>query len=505
MDLQQYLVILWRRKWIIVITVVLTEIIVIIGTLKATPIYSTSTTLRIASAASGSISSYDYMYADRLMNTYVRLATTTPVLNELKKQLRLNDLPTIDVKTIPETELIQITVEHIDPVLAANIANTLADILINQSMELYTGSGKSSQEILNEQLLSMEAEVNQARADYMNLVAKNPSDTEVIQAAKQKLDLEEQMYASILEQYEQTRLKEAVRAKSVSVVEPAIPPESPSKPSKVLNVALGFMAGLVVGLGLVFIFENLDSTLYTTEQIESATSLPTIGKIPRSVERDFMIGMNGDFASGEAYRRLRTNIQSVGDHLRTLLITSAEPREGKSTIVAKLAHTMAQSGLKVIVVDADMRVPRQHVLFNVENNVGLSSILEQKATLEEAVQTSEIPGIQLLTSGPSPENPTELLGSENMKKLIKQLTHTYDLVMIDTPALLEVSDADVLASGVDAVAFVVCRSATRTGAVHAALSQLDKVKAKSIGVIINRSEPSRSHYYYNYKATHQQK
>jgi len=376
---------------------------------------------------------------------------------------------------------------------------------MNQSLELYTGSGKSSQEILSEQLSTMENEVNQARTNYMDLVAKNPGDTEGIQAAKQKLDLEQQMYASILEQYEQSRLKEAVRAKSVSVVEPAIPPDKPAKPRKVLNIGLGFLTGLVGGFGLVFLFENLDSTLYSTEQIETATSLPTIGKIPRYEARKFNMGLNSDFASGEAYRRLRTNIHSMGDHLRTLLITSAEPGEGKSTIVAKLAYAMAQSGQKVIVVDADLRVPRQHILFNVENNVGLSSVLEYKMTFEEAVQSCEIPGIQVLPSGPLPENPTELLGSENMQKLIKQLSHTFDLAIFDAPAVLAVSDADMLASVVDSFAFVVLRTVTRTGTVRAALAQLSNVKAKPIGVIVNRSEPNRSHYYYNYKTTTQRK
>lgn len=177
MDLQQYLVILWRRKWIIVTTMIMTEIVVIIGTLKATPIFSVSTTLRIASASSGSISYYDYMYADRLINTYVKLATTAPVLNELKQQLKISDLPPIEVKTISETELIQISVEHPNPILAANVANTLANILMNQSLELYTGTGKSSQEILSEQLSMMETEVNTARTNYMDLVAKDPGDT----------------------------------------------------------------------------------------------------------------------------------------------------------------------------------------------------------------------------------------------------------------------------------------------------------------------------------------
>jgi len=499
MDLQHYLAILWRRKWIILITVFITEIVVIIGTLKAQPIYSALTTLRIASASSGSVSYYDYMYADRLMNTYVKLATTIPVLDELKQRLKLSNLPPIEVKPIPDTELIQITVEHTNPLLAANVANTLADVLINQSLELYTGSGKSSQEILSEQVSQMEEEVNQARTEYMDLVAKDPGDTESIQAAKQKLDLEQELYAAILEQYEQSRLKEAVRAKSVSVVEPAIPPDKPSKPRKELNIALGFLAGMVGGLGLTFLFENLDSTLFTADQIEAVTKLTSIGKIPQLENHNSIINLNGDFASGESFRRLRTNILLLENPVRTLLITSAEPGEGKSTIVANLAYSMAQSGRKVVVVDCDLRVPTQHTIFNIDNKVGLSSILEQKVTFTEAVQASEFQGLQILPSGPLPTKPAELLGSDQMIKLIKQLSHTFDLVIIDAPAMLAVADAIVIASMVDAVALVICRAMTSSGAVRALQAQLSKVKARLIGVIINRAELNKSHYYYDRK------
>jgi non-specific protein-tyrosine kinase len=460
------------------------------------PIYSTSTIVRIATISGTDF--YGLSYADRMMNTYVELATSTPVLDELKQQLMLSNVPPIEVKTIPNTELIQIMVEHNDPVQAANIANTLTNILINQSLELYTGSGKSSQEILSEQLSIMEEEVNQAWKNYVDLAAKNPDDTEAIQVANQKLYLKQQMYASILEQYEQARLKEAVRDKLISVVEPAIPPDKPSKPRTLLNIALGFIVSLVGGLGLAFLFENLDSTLFTSEEIEAVTALPTLGKIPQFQERNSIIGVNNDFATSEAFRSLRTNILSVDVLPRTLLITSAEPREGKSTIAGNLAYIFAQSGKKVIIVDADLRVPRQHFLFKTSNRIGLSNILMNTLTLDEAIQSCEFPGIQVLTSGPLPTNPSELLGSENMQKLIGQLSNMCDLVIIDAPAILAVTDSAVLASFVDAVVFVVHRAVTNKGAVWAAQAQLSKVKAKQIGIIINRSEKNRSHYYYNH-------
>ena len=363
MELRTYIDILWRRKWIIIITILLTEIIVIIGTFLAKPVYSASTKIRIAAAANGAISYSDYMYADRLMNTYVELATTTPVFDDLKKQLGVSILPSIKVVTIPNTELIQITVEDKNPALAAEAANTLANILINQSSMLYAGTGKSASEILNTQVTVMEQQVNEARLNYLSLLTNDPNNVDGIQVAKQKLDLEQQLYNSLLDQYEQARLNEAIRQNSISIVEPSEPPIKPSKPNKALSIALGFLVGMLGGLGLAFLFENLDNTLYTTKQIESVTHLTIIGEVPEIDQTNSFSNLDNNLSFGEAYRRIRTNIFSVDSPIRSLIITSADEKEGKSSIVANLAYTMAKSGLKVVVIDADLRLPSQHKLF----------------------------------------------------------------------------------------------------------------------------------------------
>jgi non-specific protein-tyrosine kinase len=497
MELRTYIEILWRRKWIIIITILLTEIIVIIGSFMIKPVYSASTKIRIAAAAStGSLSYSDSTYADRLMNTYIELATTTPVFDNLKQQLGLNILPTIKVDTIPNTELIQIIVEDQNPALAANVANTLADILIDQSLQLYSGTGRSSSEILNTQVLVMEQQVNEARINYLYLLANDPTNTDGIQTAKQKLDIEQQMYNSLLDQYEQTRLNEAIRQNSISVVEPAAPPMIPSKPNKALNIALGFFVGMVGGLGLAFLFENLDTTIHTTNQIKSITDLPIIGEVPELDRNNLYNLVDSNLAAGEAFRRLRTNILSADFPIRSLMITSADPKEGKSSIIANLAYTMAQSGLKVIVVDADMRVPSQHVLFNIDNKIGLSSILEQNARFPQAIRSSKFEGVHVIPSGPLPVNPSELLGSDQMKKIIDQISKVFDIAIIDAPAALAVTDATVLASMVDAIALVICRGKTRSQSVKSVQAQFDKIKIKWLGVIFNRSEMNRSNYYY---------
>jgi len=464
-----------------------------------TPIYTASAMLRIATTATGATT--DYMYADRLMKTYVKMATTQPVLDELMQKLELNSLPQIKVEIVSQTELLQIEVEHQDPILAANIANTLAEILISQSTELYSGGGKSSQEILNEQLTEMEKELNQAREAYTNLVAQNPNDSVSIQAAKQLLDSRQEIYATVLEQYEQTRIREALREKSISIVEPALPPVSPSQPRKVLNVALGFMVSLMGGVGLSFLIENLDTTLYTTEQIEEATKLPSLGMVPNADVRDKLISMDGNNPYGEAFRHLRTNIFALNHDSphHTLLVTSSDPGEGKSTLVTNLAFVLAQSGGKVVVIDCDMRRPTQHKIFNLHNSYGLSNVLLKKMDVKTALQESTVPGVQVLTSGPLPRNPAELLGSPQMSELITRLRQRYDTVLLDTPAMLSVTDAVVLAPTVDGVILVVSRSQSRREGVRSACRQLADVKARILGVVINRAEQNRSYYYYDRK------
>ncbi len=499
MDIKNYINILWRRKSIIILTVIVTLGIVTVITLKMTPIYSATTTMRIALNATGAVSYQDYMYADRLENTYVKLATTTPVLDELEQKLGISYVPSISVKPVTSTELIQVTVESPDPNLAASASNTLANILIERSSELYTGRGESALEILRQQVSSMEQEVNQARIDYENLVATQSTPAEDISTAEEVLNVKQQLYVSLLEQYEQTRLSESLRTNSITIVDPAGPPEKPSKPNKLLNIGLGFMVGIVGGLGLAFLFENLDTTLYSTEQIEAISKVPIIGKVPRLGKQNSFENMNADFAYGEAFRRLRTNILSTDIPIRTLLITSGQPREGKSRIVANLAFIIAQSGRKVAVIDADLRIPAQNKLFNIENDNGLSSILEQKTQFTNEPRSSVFQGVFIIPSGPLPPNPSELLGSDQMRMLIEKLKNLVDIVLIDSPAALAVADAAILAPMVDAIAIVVCRGKTSKGEVQTVLTQLGKSNGNIIGIIENLAEHVNGYYYYKDK------
>jgi capsular exopolysaccharide synthesis family protein len=178
------------------------------------------------------------------------------------------------------------------------------------------------------------------------------------------------------------------------------------------------------------------------------------------------------------------------------LVTSAVPKEGKSTAVSNLAFAVAQTGRRVVVVDAHLRLPTLHKVFSLSNRVGLSSVLEDRASLEEAIQETGIAGVQVLTSGPLPPNPAELLSSPQMTALVERLTRQYDMVLLDTPSVLAVADAAALARSADGVLLVVERAQARQETVRAATQQLSDVKAHPIGIVINRSQPDGTYDYY---------
>jgi capsular exopolysaccharide synthesis family protein len=474
--------------------------VTILVTLLTEPMYRARTTMRVlsVSGSSGDWIAYDTRQVERLMNTYAEFATSRPVLQELSQRLELEDWPQISVEILTNTELMQISAEARGPIVARDTANALAEIMIAQSRELYTGGGKTAQEILGEQLAQVKTELDDAWVLYEDLIAESPEAADQIAAASRTIELKEETYATLLDQYERNRVREAVLANTLSVIEPAVAPRDPSKPRKELNLALGFVLGLGGGVALAFLVESLDTTLYSVDQIKRTAALPVLGKVPAAGRQAQDALFNGSSPQGEAFRRLRTNLFTLDYEtpLRTLLFTSAEPREGKSTTVANLAFAVAQSGRQVVAVDAHLRLPTLHKVFGLSNRIGLSSVLEEKTGLEECVQESKVAGVDVITSGPLPTNPAELLSSPQMAKLIERLMREYDMVLLDTPSVLAVTDAAALSRNADGVILIVERAQARQESVRAAAQQLADVKANPIGVIVNRSEPDGTYDYY---------
>jgi capsular exopolysaccharide synthesis family protein len=501
MELKNYLNVLWRRKWVILLTFAVTMTVVVIGTQMSTPFYQATAVLRIAVSSGGSLSAQDYIYTDQLMNTYVEMATRRPVLEELTERLLLSKAPAITVEIIPNTELIQITVENENPELTAKAANTLADILIAQGNQLYIGGEKRLSEVLGEQLAQIQADLDMAQQQYEKLIVQTPPAPEELDSSMRLLQLKQSNYVTLLAQYQQALFREEIQGSMITVFETATVPQFPSKPRLRINVLLGLVVGMAGGLGLALLFENLDTTLYTTEQIENLTRLAAVAKIPKATKKQISIDQEGFSPMEEAFRNLATYIQQ-SDHwhaAKVILVLGAEPNQGKSLVVARLACSLAECGKRVVAIDCDIRLPKLHSLFGLSNQFGLTDILERKMGWETTIQSSSHEGLNVLTSGTLLVHTSKLLGSSQMSELIKSLCRKADYILLDTPALLGIADVAALMQKVHGFLWVVRREHARRDAVDAARKFLSGFPEKPVGLVVNQSEDYANYGYYRYQ------
>lgn len=514
MNVRDYLEILWRRKWAILLTTFVTVAVAALVTYLQVPRYSASAIVRVAQTASGSVDYADYVYAERLMNTYTEILNSRPVMVEVIRRLQLSISPedlvdNVKVEVLLNTELLKITAEDEDPTQARNIADVLASLLVERSLDMYFGGGKSAREIVQEQLTAVEDTLEQLRSNLQDLLADPEADEEKITANRGRIRLEEELYTNLLIQYEEARIKESSRSNSISIVEPAMRPIKPSTPRWELNLALAILVGLLGGMTLVLLAETLNPLIRSLRDLDDEASLPTLGSIPKlsPASRDGRIqtvwSEESDSIGQEAFRLLRTNLLATGSTLCTLLVTSAEPRAGKSTVVAHLASSLSQTGKLVAVVDCDMRAPALHRLLGVSNEFGLSDVLLGRSDLEHAMQFTQMTNLRVLPAGGPTINPVELLSSPAMRTLVEKLANAYDVVFFDCPPLLAVADTSVLASMVDGVLLVAASDQTATRSMWLALRQLQKVGAKPLGVVLNRAEAGDG-YYYGYRGKKEQ-
>lgn len=489
MELRNFLSIFSRRKWLILITIITTVLVVTAYTFLVKPVYEVSTTLRVASASIATPDFNQYLYAERILNTYAQLVYSIPVRDELMRKLSLIEPPAIAVRILPATELIQITVTNNDPVLAANIANGLNDILVDRNDIYYLGGRASAQDIINKQIAQVGDELQQAQMTYNALMAEPSSDVASNEAAKQVVDSKNRTYLSLLDQYEQYRIKEAITANVVSVVSPAVIPISPVRPQIALNIILGLLMGIIGGFGLALVSENLDNRLYTLQQIENTSGLCVLSEIPKAKKKNMFKAYIGDPPPGDEFRALRMNLFNNHKNapIKTLLISSIERDEGKSTVLVNLAFVLAQSGKKVVVVDGNLRSPALHTMFDTKDTPGLSNILKQNASSNEVFKNSQIPGLIVVPGGPKDLYPAELLDSDSMKSLLRELRNQFDVVLVDSPAVLSEIDAILLAPYVDGVLLVLNSEHISRDLLQKAIKKLRNVQANLLGVVVNNT------------------
>jgi len=511
MELKQYFGVIKKWWWLAVTCVLIASVSSYMGTQQMPRIYSATTTLMVGQALQqANPSSQEIYLSQQLAQTYATMVKRKPILEGAARALGLQYIPAagnVSARVVPGSQLLEITVLDTDPERARILADEIAQQLIKQtptdSPEVQERRAFVQQQLkdLEDKIKTTKAEIEeeQKKLDAANSARAIQQYQSNISALQQKLSSYQSTYASLL-----TTVQGGINY--VTVVEPASKPTSPISPNVSQTVMLAAGIGLALALGGAFLIEYLDDTVKTPEEAAQLTGLPALGAIARiegkTLEDRLITAHHPLSPIAEAYRVLRTNIQfsTVDKPLKTLMVISPAPSEGKSVTLANLAVVMAQSGLKVIAVDTDLRRPIQHKIFDIANESGLcDGILHANPSIMEYVQPTQVENLWLLPSGTIPPNPAELLGSKRMGEIIEELKANADLLIFDTPPALLVTDAAVLANRVDGVLLVNDAGSTRRGMTQRAAEELRRVHAPLLGLVMNRLSTRRgSYYYYQY-------
>ena len=445
MELMDYLRIA-RKHWRSIVAVtLLTTLAASVFTLLSKPTYTATTSLflSVKSVASAGELNSGSTYAENQVQSFARVTRTPIVLQPVIDQLGLDVTPESLAEqvtaTVPtNTATFDIAVVNGDPTQASRIANAIGDQIVATVRALSPPSANGGETV------------------------------------------------------------------TATIIRPAATPTSPTTPKAAQNIALGLLLGLMLGIGQALLRDTLNTRVRTEHDIERVTDRPVIGSIPHDqalVDAQRRVIADPRSLRAESYRRLRTNLQFLGleDGRRAVVVTSTLPNEGKTTTAINVAATMAAAGERVLLVDADLRRPRVAAELGLEGAAGLTTVLIGQATLDDVVQPLGSSGFDVLASGPIPPNPSEMLGFPEMKALLGEATRRYDIVILDTPPLLPVTDAAILSHATSGALIVVGSRVVRRPELASALESLDRVDARVLGVVLNKvQKQDEDHYGYGY-------
>jgi len=375
---------------------------------------------------------------------------------------------------------------------------TLIDTLNQQIDARVSGILSGMQSQVSSKKAALDAitqSVEDAKAQDMAESAKFQPYYDTKRNLEQLRDLHKLLYSKI----EAEKLDaEIPKFSMVQVTDQAEPGKAPVKPNKTVNIVLGLVFGLIMGIGLAFFIEYLDTSVKTIDDVERTFQAPVLGVIPQDV--GYLVDEGSESKHAEAYRVLRTNLLFTRkeETLNTIVIVSAGAGEGKSTTAINLATVFAQAANRVLIVDSDLRRPTLHKLFKVANNLGLTNYLLKQNTLAEIIQTSAVPNLDFMASGKLPNSSMGILGSTQMKQMIAELKQRYDFIFFDSPPILGVSDASILASEVDLVMQVIQYRRYPQPMTIRAKQMIEKVGGNFVGIVLNNINMSQDEGYYYY-------
>jgi non-specific protein-tyrosine kinase len=536
MELREYWAVVRKHLWILLLTTAIGAGAAFYFSYTAPSRYRATTTLELDPTA-GSLedpsTAYSYVYyaqqvAEQAAQGFAMRVGSPEFVQAVKDRLEVQELNgSIEIQQVQETQFLRISAESEDPALAQALANTAAQVLIEQETSRQQTRIREALDELEAEIASREEEIAAAREQLALLGPSDETTSEFVRQERSRLESalnrNETRLVVLLDSAEDFRRALTQRADYLSVYTPAQLPRASIGPSVPQRSALGAATGLMIGLGLAFLIEYLDDTIRTPEDVKRVVPVGVLGALPRlktsTEDIPLVVARDAFQPISEAFRSLRTSVRfsAVDEPLRTLLVTSPLPTDGKTFTAANLAAVMAQGGRRVILVDADLRHPMQHEMFGMPKEPGISSamlwegeewqgaeldqLFTQTTQSYEVLRETEVEQLRLVTCGKIPHNPAELIASQRFAHFVSWLRKQADVVIFDSPPVLAVTDAPLLASQVDGVILVVDSGETRRPAAVRAVERLHDVGANVLGVVINRLSPS-SDGYYNYYYYH---
>lgn len=601
-NLGEYLRILYERKWLIISVTIILCTLSLFRSSMMKPVYEAATHVLIEKEAPRIVQMEEVSPMDLLSREYYqtqyKILKSRAIAERVEKALRgyqpwnewtgrenkknLTDqqraealLKRVEVRPVPNTQLVEIRVADIDPKLSSTIANTWAETYISYILDtkfdasqyasgwlqdkiteakenlenaeirlqeyrranniVETETEIGNPEVLNELLkqkakleieISEKSEYFKARhPEIIGLKSELESVDKKIQSEKSKglstkdkeirynmlkreVETNKQMYKVLLMRISETEVMGELRTTNIRVIDKATAPLKAARPKTKLDLIIAFLISIFGGSGLAFIFESMDQSVRTPEDVKMHIKLPLLASVavPRDskdkkAKLEFISYSRPRSTISESYRSLRTSLMftAVEHRRKTLLFSSSGPQEGKTTSAINLAIVMAQNGEKTLLVDADLRQPRIEKAFDIEIQNGLTEVLAGSISIEDTIHKTEIDNLDVIACGSIPPNPSELLGSMRMDEFLATAGQKYDRIIIDTPPILAVTDAVILSGKVDGTILVVKAGDTNRNAAVKTKEIVDTVQtAKIVGVVLNMVDVAKSGGYYYY-------
>jgi tyrosine-protein kinase len=507
-DLREYLTALRSRKLeVVLVTLVLVGVTLLLS-FRQTKVYEARAKVLVRPLQTATTGSSVPQQPD--LDTERELLVSQAVADEVRKDLRLSVslkdlLEDLRVQVVTDTAVLQVAYDDPSPQEAARLANGFAHAYVSfrvhqaQSDFAAASEAVSTRIIdLQDQISKLTGQINATNDQVLRDSYQTRRDTLIVQLGvlnQRLLDL--QANSSVSE------------SGAAQIIQTADVPGSPISPNPVRNGVLALMVGVALGVGFAFLRERLDDRLKTVHEAERRLGVPVLAAVPhvgkwRKLEETQLV-MKEEPKSpvAESYRTLGTNIQYLGSQqpMNVIMVTSATGGDGKTTTAANLGMVLAHAGKRVILLSADLRRPRLHQFFGLTNGVGLSDALAGPTLLAGVVDDPGIDNLRVVNAGPMPNDPAALLGSSRMPEFLQALREVADFVIVDTPPVLAVADASILAPLVDGTIFVLDATRSKRSVTSQAREQLEKAGAKLVGSVYNNFDPTtagRYPYYYDY-------